>query len=69
MSTSATPATPLTLEQKILAAAAQSEQVVAIFSPAAAGLIAAGVDVEPILSGLVKAIVSLFTKHVTAPAS
>jgi hypothetical protein len=54
------------LEDKLLAAAQQSEQVVAVFSPQIAELVATGVSVEPIFSGIVKMIVGLFQHHTTA---
>lgn len=60
------PAQPLTLEQKIELAAQQSESVIAIFSPSIAGLVQAGVEVEPIVSGFLQMIISLFKHHVTA---
>lgn len=61
-------AAPLTLEQKILLATQQSEQVVSIFSPTIAGLVQAGVEIEPIISGFVQMIAGLFKHHVTPPA-
>lgn len=53
------------LEQKITGAAAQASSIVAMFSPAAAQAVAAGVEVEPIVSGLVKLFIHFFTHHAT----
>lgn len=60
-----TPSTPLTLEQRILLAVQQSEQIVQMFSPGAALLIQSGVEVEPIISGFVHMIAALFHHHVS----
>jgi hypothetical protein len=60
----ATDPTPtLTLEQKIDAAATQAGQIVSVFSPKAAALIEAGVEVEPIISGFVQMFIAIFKHH------
>lgn len=51
------------LEDKILAAVADSEKVIAAFSPTIAGLVAAGVAVEPVISGMVKLVIGIFQHH------
>lgn len=66
MGLTATPTAPTTTEQKIVAAAAQSAQIVQAFSPAAAQLIAAGVSVEPIIGGLIQMFAALFAHHAQA---
>lgn len=65
----AAPATPLTLEQKIENAAAQAAQVASSFSPAIGMAIQAGVEVEPVISGMVQLIIGLFRHHVAQPAA
>jgi hypothetical protein len=54
---------PVTLEEKIVAAAELSEKVVEIFSPAAAKLVETGVALEPVLSGFVHLIAGIFKHH------
>jgi hypothetical protein len=51
------------LEDKILVATQQAAQIASIFSPAAGAAVAAGVSVEPVISGLVKMIAGLFHHH------
>ena len=71
MSTTATPATPATLEQKIDLAAAEAAQVASIFSPALAATIQAGVSVEPVIGGFIQLLIGLFKHHAksaSAPA-
>lgn len=51
------------VEAKILQATEQAEQVVGIFSPAAAQAVAQGVAVEPLLSGFAKTIFGIFHHH------
>ena len=63
-----TPATPLTTEQKILAAIEESNQIVTAFSPVAGAVIATGVQAEPVISGVVHMIQGIF-KHHTGSAS
>jgi hypothetical protein len=63
VSTTQTPVTPQTLEQKIETAAAEASQVVSIFSPAAAAAIQGGVAVEPVISGFVQMLIALFKHH------
>jgi hypothetical protein len=58
-----TSATPLTTEQKVLLAIQESNQVVSAFSPVAGTIVAAGVQAEPIVSGLVHMIQGLFKHH------
>jgi len=55
------------LEDKILQAASEAEQIAAIFSPAAAQLVTLGVSIEPVVSGLAKLIIGVFHHH-TKPA-
>jgi hypothetical protein len=63
---------PQSLEQKITNAAGEASAIVAHFSPAAGAAIAAGVEVEPVVSGLVKLFAHFFhhsmKKSVAAPA-
>lgn len=63
MSTQPVAIQQLSIEDKILLAAQQAESVVSIFSPMAAQAVAAGVQVEPVISGLAKLIVGLFHHH------
>lgn len=57
------------LEQQIDAAAAKASGIVAQFSPQAAAVIAAGTEVEPIISGIVQMFIGLFRHHVKKAAS
>ena len=54
-----------TMEQKIVEAIAQGDQIVAKFSPVAAQLVAEGVAVEPLFSGMIRMFASFFHHHVT----
>ena len=54
------------MEQKIDSAAMQAAAVAATFSPAAAGAIAAGVQVEPMIHALIAMFASLFAHHAKA---
>jgi hypothetical protein len=54
-----------TLEDKILLATQQAEQIISAFNPKVAQLIEAGVAVEPVISGIAKMIAGLFHHHVT----
>jgi hypothetical protein len=56
------------LEDKIEAAAAKASEIVAAFSPAAGQAIAMGVEVEPVVSGLVKLFIHFFHHHVKKAA-
>jgi hypothetical protein len=67
MGTQPTPA-PQTLEDKILLAIEQADQIVAEFSPGVATLIGSGVAVEPVISGFARMIIGLFKHHVAPPA-
>lgn len=61
----ATQTAPDNYEAKILQAAQAAESAVAVFSPAAAQAVQAGVAVEPMVSGLVKMFISIFKHHAT----
>lgn len=71
MSTQATPVVTSspTLEEKILYAATEAEKVVALFQPTAAAAIAAGVQVEPMIKGLVGMFAAIFKHHATVAPS
>lgn len=51
------------LEDKILAAVQQSEQVIGLFSPTIAQVAAAGVQMEPVISGFAQLIIGIFKHH------
>jgi hypothetical protein len=55
-------------EQKIEDAAAKASEIVAAFSPAAGQAIAMGVEVEPVVSGLVKLFIHFFQHHIKKAA-
>lgn len=63
MATPATPQPQLTLEQQIDSAAEKASTIVQQFSPQAAAAVAAGAEVEPIISGIVQMFISLFRHH------
>ena len=50
-------------EEKVLAAAQQASAIVAMFQPQAAAAIQAGVEVEPIIKGLVGMFIAIFQHH------
>lgn len=64
-----TPTTPLTTEQKIVTAIAESAQIVSMFNPAAAAAVAAGAEFEPIVSGMIQMFIALFRHKVTKPTT
>jgi len=62
--TAASPAVQgMSLEDKILLATKQSETVIALFSPQIAAAVEAGVEVEPLVSGLAKLVIGVFHHH------
>jgi len=63
MAGSGTGTTKPGIEDKILTAAKESEQIAQIFSPAVAEAIDAGVTVEPVVKGLIQLIAGLFHHH------
>lgn len=69
--TSGLPSTtpPLSLEQKIVTAAAEAAQIVSMFNPTAAAAVAAGAELEPIVSGMVQMFIALFRHKVAKPTT
>jgi hypothetical protein len=61
--TAAVPSEQASMEQKIEDAAAKASEIVSAFSPAAGTLIQMGVEVEPVISSLVKLFAHFFQHH------